>query len=134
MNSISEVSIVKQQQLSRAIVAIRSDGLAWAHLTGIEEVEIEHVKEVVDALAKLGGGKKFPLLITSEKHTLPSPEARAYIATEESDPYASAEAYVVLSFSQRLMGNVYMRFNKPFRPTWIFTSGSKAVEWLKTFL
>ena len=79
-------------------------------------------------------GKKYPLLIITGEYTLPTAEARAYIATPESDPYASAEAYVVTSLSQKLVGNVYLSFNKPARPTHIFTSEEKAVEWLKQFL
>ena len=95
---------------------------------------MKNVVEVVSTLEKFGEGKKFPLLIVVGEYTLPTPEARAYIATPESDPYASAEAYVIQSFSQKLVGNVYLSFNKPARPTRLFNSEEKAIEWLKTFL
>jgi hypothetical protein len=87
----------------------------------------------VNALETIFEGKKFPLLIVTGEYTLPTPEARAYIATPESDPYASAEAYVVKSLSQKLVGNVYLSFNKPARPTRIFNSEEKALEWLQQF-
>ncbi len=129
-----EVEIIKEYHFEESSVNFRSDGLAWIHIKTSNDVEIKHVVEVVSALEKFGKGKKFPLLITTQKFTLPSPEARAYIATPESDPFASAEAYVIQSFSQKLVGNIYISFNKPARPTRIFTSEEKAIEWLKTFL
>jgi hypothetical protein len=99
-----------------------------------EEIDKPNVVEIVNAINELGEGKKFPLLIVVGEFTLPTPDARNYIATAESDPFASAEAYVIVSFSQKLVGNVYLKFNKPARPTRIFTSEEKAVEWLKSFL
>lgn len=129
-----KVEIVKEYHFEESSVNFRSDGLVCVHIKTSNDVEIKHVVEIVSALEKFGNGKKFPLLITTQKYTLPSPEARTYIATAESDPFASAEAYVIQSFSQKLVGNIYISFNKPARPTRIFTSEEKAIEWLKSFL
>lgn len=99
-----------------------------------ESVEIIHVQQIAEAIKELGAGKKYPLLILAGPNTLPSAETRVYMASAESDPYASAEAYVISSFSQKLAGNLYLNFNKPFRPTRIFTDKEKAIEWLEGFL
>lgn len=128
------IEILKQINFDNKAIALRSDGIVLVTIKTNEDVEIKDVVEVVSALEEIGKGKKFPLLIVSPKYTLPSPEARAYIATAESDPFACAEAYVIQSFSQKLVGNIYISFNKPARPTRIFTSEEKAIEWLKTFL
>lgn len=129
-----EVEIIKVYTFEESAVSFRSDGLAWVCIKTSNDVEVKHVVEIVSALEEYGKGKKFPLLITTQEYTLPSPEARTYIAKAESDPFASAEAYVIQSFSQKLVGNVYLQFNKPARPTRIFNSEEKAIEWLKTFL
>lgn len=128
------VEIVKVYTFEESSISFRSDGLVWVYIKTSNDVEVKHVVEIVSALEGFGKGKKFPLLITTQKFTLPSPEARAYIAKAESNPYASAEAYVIQSFSQKLVGNVYLQFNKPARPTRFFNSEEKAIEWLKTFL
>lgn len=114
-------------------VSIRNDGIVLVSVKANIEIDIKEVKQVVNALETIFEGKKFPLLIVTGEYTLPTPEARAYIATAESDPYASAEAYVVKSLSQKLVGNVFLSFNKPARPTRIFNSEEKAVEWLQQF-
>jgi hypothetical protein len=129
-----EIKIIQSAHFEILSVELRSDGLVHVKVKGNEEIEIKNVVEVVSSLEKFWQGKKFPLLIVVGEYTLPSADARAYIATPESDPYASAEAYVIQSLSQKLVGNVYLSLNKPARPTRLFNSEEKAIEWLKTFL
>ena len=129
-----EIKILDTISFSRLSVSLRSDGIAHVKVRGEEEIDVNKVVEVVSALEKFGKEQKFPLLIVVDKYTLPTSEARAYIATPESNPYACAEAYVIQSFPQKLVGNVYLSFNKPARPTRLFNSEEKALEWLKTFL
>jgi hypothetical protein len=128
------VKIISEKKFENVSIAIRSDGIACIRVADNMEIDIPHVKLIVESLEEIGNGNKYPLLIVAGEYTLPSPEARAYIATPESDPYASAEAYVVNSFSQKLVGNVYLSLNRPARPTRLFKEESKAIEWLKTFL
>jgi hypothetical protein len=128
------ISALEEINFPTLTVILRNDGLVLVKVIANSEIDINNVTEVVGALEKIGKGKKFPLLIIVGEYTLPSAEARAYIAKAESDPYASAEAYVIQSFTQKLVGNVYLSFNKPARPTRIFNSEEKATEWLKTFL
>ncbi len=131
---VQNVEILRQIDFMILSVALRSDGIIKVSINANEEIDIGHVVEVVSAIQKIGHGKKFPVLIIVGEYTLPTPDARSYVATEESDPFASAEAYVISSFSQKLVGNVYLSFNKPARPTRLFNSEEKAVEWLKSFL
>lgn len=128
------LTILKEKKFETLSVAIADDGLVHVHIIGNSEIDVQHVKLVVDTIEELGEGNVYPLLIVVGEFTLPTPEARAYIATPESDPYASAEAYVVKSFTQKLVGNVYLSFNQPARPTRIFNDEKKAIAWLKSFL
>ncbi|MCW3072246.1 MAG: hypothetical protein JWO44_2136 [Bacteroidetes bacterium] len=129
-----KIRILSEKKFEAISVAIRIDGLAQVSISGDEEIDVQHVKLIVDRLEELGSGKRFPLLILVSEYILPTPEARAYIASPESDPFASAEAYVIRSFPQKLVGNIYLGFNKPARPTRLFNNEEKAIEWLKTFL
>ena len=130
----TEIKILQTENFNTLSVEIRSDGLARVNVKANEEIDVKNVMEVVSVLEKFWDGKKYPLLIVVGEYTLPTPEARTYIATPESDPFACAEAYVIQSFSQKLVGNVYLSFNKPARPTRLFNDEEKAIEWLKTFL
>jgi hypothetical protein len=130
----NNITIIQQLNFKILAVALRSDGLILVTVKANEEITVDNVIEVVESVKILGEGKKMPLLIVVDKYTVPSVEARLYIATAASNPFATAEAYVVQSLSQKLVGNFYLNFNKPKRPTKIFNSEEKAVEWLKGFL
>lgn len=131
---LDELHKLQKIEFEHYAVSLRKDGIIHITVAGNHEIDVSDVKVIVDAIEKIGKGKKYPLLIVTGEYTLPTPEARAYIATPESDPFASAEAYVVKSLSQKLVGNVFLSFNKPARPTKIFNSEEKALEWLKGFL
>jgi hypothetical protein len=128
------VSILFEKNSGPFFIAIRDDGIARISITENIDIEVNHIKEIVSLLEQAGRGQKFPILIVASEFTLPSAEARAYLATPESDPFAIAEAYITSSFSQRLVGKVYLSLNRPARPTRLFKEEAKAIEWLKTFL
>jgi hypothetical protein len=126
--------IIDKTEFNKISVASRSDGIMMVEIKADQEVDVVLVKRIVNSIEKIGAGKRFPLLIVLGENTLPNAEARSYVATTESDPYAIAEAYVINSFTQKLVSNIYTNLNKPARPTKFFNSQEKAVEWLKSYL
>lgn len=115
------------------LVSLRKDGIIEIELKKGTEVSVQHVKEIVSAVEKAGKKKSYPILIKPNEFTFPNAEARKYMACEECNPYSLAEAYLIKSISQKMIGNFYLRFNKPFRPTKLFTSEEDAVKWLNGF-
>lgn len=89
---------------------------------------------MVEATRILGGGKKFPNLITGGDFIIVGQGVREYAATEEPNRYTIADAFVVKNLPQQLLVNFYITVNKPPRPTRFFTNENKAVSWLKQFL
>ena len=75
-----------------------------------------------------------PLLITLDEFAIPPAETRIFWANKEACPYASADAYIASYTGHALIGNFYLKLNKPGRPTQIFTNQDDAIAWLKTFL
>lgn len=130
---MSEFTILLHSQRLRDLtVGFRDDGIVQVQVDKNVEVDISHVKEVVNYLGTQFHGSKFKLLIIAGDFTLPTKETRDYLALPESDPYAAAEAYVVKSYAQKLVGNVYLNFNKPARPTRIFMDEDSALKWLNS--
>ncbi|CAG5077993.1 DUF7793 family protein [Parvicella tangerina] len=50
-----------------------------------------------------------------------------------SNQYTIADAIVVNGISQRIMANLYLRFNKPATPTKVFADEESAAFWLMSF-
>ncbi len=59
-----------------------------------------------------------------------SKEAREYIASNEINHLVKAEALVINSLALRIMGNFYLKVNKPARPSKLFNDRSVALDWL----
>ncbi len=126
--------ILLRKNLDGFSMSLRDDGIVQVDINRDEVMEVRHIKLGVEFLEEISEGKKFPLLFVVGDFSVPSEEARKYEASEESNPYASAEAYVIKSLAQKLIGNFYLKFNKPARPTKFFRNKDEAVAWLKEFL
>lgn len=95
------------------------------------EVDMEQALEAHELMKKLIAGRTCVLLIDlrgSQFNT--SAEARDFASTKEGSSTRIADAILLDSLAQALVGNFYIRFNKPRIPTRIFKSEEKAMEWL----
>ncbi len=86
------------------------------------------------AVRKIGGQEKYPNLITVGKYTSVTKAARDFAASGEANVFTIADAYVLHSFHQKILGNFFMTFNKPKVPVKFFDDEKEAVQWLKKHL
>lgn len=129
-----EINIVSQIKNKFSTVSLRSDGIIEVYLVPEKDFTIENAREISAAIFQLGNGKKFPLMIVAGEYTAPTPETRNFVADERSNKYILAEAYVIKTLSQKIIGNFYLEYNKPARPTKLFDSKEKAASWLKQYI
>ncbi len=128
------VTIIATEVCEAFTLQLRSDGILHSHTSSNLEFTIESLKNFNVVMGKMLNYQKAPLLITLDEFAIPPVETRVFWAKKESCPYASADAYVATNFGHKFIGNFYLKFNKPGRPTKIFGTMEEAVEWLKTFL
>jgi hypothetical protein len=112
----------------------RSDGILHSHTSSAIEFNVESLKKFNVVMGQMVNYQKVPLLITLDEFAIPPAETRDFWAKKESCPYAIADAYVAVNLGHKLIAGAYLKFNKPERPTRIFSKQESAVEWLKTFL
>jgi hypothetical protein len=93
-----------------------------------------HVKESEDAIEKIGGGRSFPNLILSGKFTSLEDGVREYMASEYANRFTIADAFVIHSLTHKILMNLYLKFDKPARPTAAFYRQEDAIRWLKCFI
>jgi hypothetical protein len=84
-----------------------------------------------DAKNKLVGGNRYTVLFVPGKFASITPEARDFSASQEVYRNAIAKAIVVRTIAHRLIGNFFIRFNRPPAPTLIFTDETEALAWLE---
>lgn len=90
--------------------------------------------KINEACGELTRGAKVPMFIDGDEQTIPSESAMRYVSQKNSNPYALAEAYILKSLAQKLIADLYLRFNRPGRPTRMFTKEGEALQWLREFL
>jgi hypothetical protein len=69
-------------------------------------------------------------LVTMDGHVSLTSEARSIGSSDRSLERLVAQAIVVNGLPTRLLANFFIRFNKPQRPTQIFSNKQDAIAWL----
>ena len=129
-----DIKIIDSIVLASCTVKLREDGIIHLDIKDDIEVTEDDIREMNSAVGRIGAGKKYPNLITVGKYTSVSKEARDYAASEEANIYTLADAYVLHSFHQKILGNFFMKFNKPKAPVKFFNEEQEAITWLKQFV
>lgn len=70
-------------------------------------------------MGKMVNHQSVPLLLTLDNFAIPPVDSRVFWTTKDACPYA--EAYLTKTIGHKIIGNVYLKFHQPSRPTLIFT-------------
>ena len=88
--------------------------------------------EIVRAHNQLAGGTRTPVLADLRSVKLgANREARSHYASDESAEFKSGMAMLVSSSMQRMVGNIFLKLNRPPYPTRLFREEATALQWLK---
>jgi len=97
------------------------------------EFNITDAKESLTELQNITKGKTMPILKIPGKYSSIDGDARRFISSEEGMKYSTAEAFVTTFLPHRIIGNFYLKFNAPVKPTAFFETEQQAIEWLNQF-
>lgn len=129
-----EVKIIATEICEAFTIKLRSDGIVHSHTSGAIEWGVESLKKFSIVMGQMINHRQAPLLITLDEFAIPPVDAREFWALKEACPYASADAYIATNVGHSIIGNFYLKINKPGRPTKMFTKQDDAIQWLRTFL
>ena len=94
---------------------------------------IVEAKEYVKKLKEISKGIPHLILKVPGKHATIDTETRLYMATPEALCFSIAEAVIIQNVAQRIIGNFYIKFDKPLKPIKLFEKVDEAEKWLKNF-
>lgn len=97
------------------------------------DFNVEDLKLLVEA-QKEKFGLMLPVLVLCKEYTNTNYELMSYISKNKNNPYSKADAFVIYSLAQKILGNFYLRINKPERHTQFFNSKEDALKWLKQYM
>ncbi|HRE75153.1 MAG TPA: hypothetical protein PK798_08550 [Flavobacteriales bacterium] len=121
-------------QLPFATMKFREEGILEIRINPYHITTSDDLRFLHKLKGGKGGGKKYPNLIVMGFHSSADHTARAFSASEESQAYRKADAFVISSLAQRIIANFYIKVQRPKVPTRFFNNEELALNWLRTFL
>lgn len=116
--------------IGKATVELREDGHLVIRIKDGQELDVEDIKALIEAKRKLLGNTPHTTVFIAGANSSISNEARTFASSVEAYDGAIAKSIVANELSTRLMGNFFIRFNKPPAPTRLFASEKEATQWL----
>jgi hypothetical protein len=112
-------------------------GIIWIRYKHIEEeFSLKQAKTHTKAISKLSGGQPVHLIIDFRDLDFGfSNEARDYFAQDDThSSFRLSQSLILSSIAHRIVGNFYLKFNKPNCPARIFAKPVDALEWIATLI
>lgn len=124
---------IEQIETSAALYYIEDD-IVYMRGKPDADFTLDAAIEGVNARRKLQQGKKMLVLIDTRKVFQVSKETREYGASKEVSELSAAMAILAgSSLAATIIGNFFIKFNKPFSPTKMFKKEENAIKWLNSF-
>ncbi len=92
--------------------------------------DAEHAIDNRTAALELAGWERCGLIFESDGDIITTPEMRHVSASAQYNSHFIAVALVSPSVAMKILGNFYMRINRPVVPTRFFSEHDLAEQWL----
>ena len=125
--------IVKQIEHPLFDLQLRGDGIVQMNTGDEAYFTLQEAKEYLIELKSLTKGVPHLILKVSGEHAMIDSDTRSFMATHEALQYSIAEAVIVKNMAQCIIGNFYIKFDKPDKPVRLFDNIEEAEKWLLTF-
>lgn len=97
-------------------------------------LESSDILELKEYNLSLTEGKEYGVILDSMLYTSISTEARNIMTSKSVEKNRLATAIVVHELPQRIIGNFYIKFNKPSVPTKLFSNKKEALIWMEKII
>jgi len=134
MTTEKEISIIFKAELlverkyGEITFRLFSNDIFYVQVPKFEKIGKEIIEAGYKFLDDHGGGEYHNIYHFASFSDV-DPETREWAADDEGNKYTISDAIVIGSLSQKIITDFYLKFNKPARPTKIFYSLEKAVDW-----
>ena len=123
------IKIIASKKFPKIEFSLREDGIMNVIILSHPELLTMHdLFETMQWVESLGENQYLNLY--EGDFSSVDAEVRAQISSDNANQYTIADAFVVQNISDTMLGDFYLKFNKPVKPTRKFDNREKAIEWL----
>jgi len=112
----------------------RKDGIIEIRFKEGFTIGLEDAKNIVSTIEKIKEEEKCLFLVVFEEDNSFSLETREYISSDAVSKIIKADAFVIKGLALEILGQGYLKINKPNRPTRLFKSAAIGAMWLLNFV
>lgn len=114
-----------------ATFSLIEEGILRIKLLENSEIDIVESKAMQQVSLEMTKGKKFVALVDARTQVVVSKESREWGSSEEGQKNMLAQAIIVDSLANKLIGNFIIQFHKPIAKTRLFADEREAIAWLR---
>ena len=111
---------------------LRSDGIVQMSWVSQASIDLEDAMAAIAAMTELTGGRRGPLLV--DLHDSGQQTRPARIEFTRHEDLVSAVALIVGTPVGRILGNFFLRVNRPPYPVALFDDEASGLVWLQSFV
>lgn len=126
---IFDSPVVGKTQIDGIELYIFENEIIFVHVEKYQTLSLKAYEVGKEFIATFGADKRYHFIFHFENFGDIDPDLRTQRAKSDGTVFALTDAIVISNISQKLMADFYMRFNKPKRPTKVFTSIERALKW-----
>lgn len=127
-------SILKKIDSPVGSVSLWENGILHTHTKAEMEINVAICEEIHQIALEITNGKPYPNLFTFTKYVLPDEDSRNFMLLPKRLALTCADAIVVNSLAQKIIGNFYLKINRPPIPTKLFSKQEDAEKWLLQYV
>jgi hypothetical protein len=121
--------LIAELETNIAYARLYSNNIFHIYFFSGSLVDMDFIKEINDFNISLGGRTHLNLY-EFEPHVDLDPKVREWAAAEDGNIFTIADALVINSLGHKILADFYIKFNKPVKPTKLFSKQAKAISWL----
>lgn len=97
-------------------------------LTHFDILTLADLEEAMEWVASLGPNKYLNLY--EGDFASVDADVRAVVSSADANQFTIADAFVRRNIADRMVGNFYMKYNQPVKPSKEFDTREEAIDWL----
>lgn len=123
---------IDYREYKKLIFALRKDGIVHYVIKTNCMIHLKDIEEHYDYFKEKYAGKQFLNLYEFEENAEIDDDVRKWASNPSGNSFTIADAFVIQSMAQKMIGNFYLTFHKPIKPTKLFNNVEDALIWLKS--
>ncbi len=129
-----EPELENKRETPTATTWLAADGVIRHVIAEGVQLQYEDAVRDMEAARQVAAGRRRPMVADLSKLLYASREVREHYASEEAAKVVSAVGMVVGSPVSRVIGNFFLRLNRPVYPIRMFDTRDAAVAWARGFI